>query len=953
MNSVDQSPPLVHQLSSSNEKIALFRSLFRGREDVYPRRFESRKTGKSGYAPACANEWVRGICEKPRIKCAECPHRRFLPVTDEVIRWHLSGRDDVGQPFVAGVYPMLLDETCFFLAVDFDKSRWLEDSTAFMDTCGTMDLSAALERSRSGRGGHVWLFFEEAVSAALARKLGSHILTETMERRPDLGLDSYDRFFPNQDTLPHGGFGNLIALPLQKHRRGDGNSVFLDDQGVPYSDQWAFLSTMRRIRRGYLEDVVREAERRGRVLGVNLPLAEDDEPSPWTAPPSRRRKQPPIVGELPRSLELVVGNEIYITKDRLAPGLRNRLLRVAAFQNPEFYKAQAMRLPTYDKPRIIGCAEEHPHHIGVPRGCLDDVRQVLADLNIRSVIHDERYGGQPLEVTFQGQLRPEQKLAADAMLKHEIGVLSATTAFGKTVVAAWLIAQRRINTLVLVHRRQLLDQWVERLATFLDLPAKSIGRIGGGLNKPTGLLDVAVIQSLVRNGVVDDRVGDYGQVIVDECHHLSAHSFEQVVRRAKARFVAGLSATVTRKDGHHPIVFMQCGPIRYRVDAKAQAVARPFEHTVIVRPTAFQSAGSTGADKRIEFQTLYQFLVEDDTRNRVICEEIAQAVSAGRSPLVLTERNEQLDRFESALSASVPHVVVLRGGMGKKQRRAAAERLAAIPLDEGRVILATGKYIGEGFDDPRLDTLFLTLPVSWRGTIAQYVGRLHRLYDGKREVQVYDYADLNVPMLARMFDRRCKGYEAIGYTIVVPASAIPGWPADVPLPADPVWKRDYAASVRRLVRDGVDAPLATLFVTAARPMPQDIDGTNRARSASEAFLYRRLQTLPETRGRFQVNVDLPIAFDGWGRMEVDLLCEDSRVVVEIDGAQHLADPAAYRRDRRKDQLLQENGYLVLRCLAEDLAKELDSVLDGILRALSARRNTAAVIPMAAVRRSSA
>jgi len=733
---VDRSPGQVHQLSSSDEKIALFRSLFRGREDVYPRRFESRKTGKSGYAPACANEWVRGICEKPRVKCAECPNRRFLPVTDEAIRWHLSGRDDVGQPFVAGVYPMLFDETCFFLAVDFDKSGWLEDSSAFIETCRRMDLSAALERSRSGRGGHAWLFFDEAVPAALARQLGCYILTETMKRRPDLGFDSYDRFFPNQDTLPHGGFGNLIALPLQKHRRGDGNSVFLDDHGIPHHDQWAFLSTVRRIRRGHLEDVVRKAEQRGRVLGVNLPLAEDDDPAPWTAPPSRRRKELSIAGDLPQSLELVLASEIYVTKDRLAPGLRNRLLRVAAFQNPEFYKAQAMRLPTYDKPRIIGCAEEYPHHIGLPRGCLTDVRQVLTDLNIRMVIRDERHNGQPLQATFHGELRPEQKFAADAMLKHETGVLSATTAFGKTVVAAWLIAQRNASTLVLVHRRQLLDQWVERLAAFVDVPAKSIGRIGGGRKTPTGLLDVAVIQSLVRNGVVDDRVGDYGHVIVDECHHLSAHSFEQVVRRAKARFVLGLSATVTRKDGHHPIIFMQCGPVRHRVDAKAQAAARPFEHRVIVRPTAFQSAGSTGADKRIEFQTLYQFLVEDDTRNRVICEEIAQAVSAGRSPLVLTERNEHLDRFESALSASVPHVVVLRGGMGKKQRRAAAERLAAIPLDEGCIILATGKYIGEGFDDPRLDTLFLTLPVSWRGTIAQYVGRLHRLYDCKREVQV-------------------------------------------------------------------------------------------------------------------------------------------------------------------------------------------------------------------------
>ena len=933
----------LDQTSSPEAKIALFRSLFRGRDDVYPRRFESRKTGKSGYAPACANEWVRGICEKPRIKCAECPNRRFLPVTDDVIRWHLSGRDDAGQRFVAGVYPMLLDETCFFLAVDFDKGGWLEDSTAFIETCRRMDVPAVLERSRSGRGGHVWLLFEEAVPAALARKVGSYILTETMERRPDIGFDSYDRFFPNQDTLPHGGFGNLIALPLQKHPRGDGNSVFLDEQGVPHRDQWAFLSTVQRIGRAHLEGIAREADRRGRVLGVRLPPAEDDEPAPWAAPPSRRRTEPPIVGELPDSLELILGNEIYIAKDGLAPGLRNRLLRVAAFQNPEFYKTQAMRLPTYAKPRIIGCAEEHPQHIGLPRGCLEDVRDVLIDLNIRPVIRDERFSGHPLQATFQGELRTEQKLAADAMLKHDTGVLAATTAFGKTVVAAWLIAQRGVNTLVLVHRRQLLDQWVERLATFLDLPAKSIGRIGGGRNKPTGLLDVAVIQSLVRKDVVNDCVADYGQVIVDECHHLSAHSFEQVVRRAKARFVLGLSATVDAEGRSSSDHFHAVRPRAASGGCESAGGGddRSNTRSLFARPR-FRPPADTGTDKRIEFQSLYQLLVDDETRNRAICEEVVQAVRDGRSPLILTERNEHLDRFESVLSASVPHVVVLRGGMGKKQRRAEAERLAAIPPEEGRVILATGKYIGEGFDDPRLDTLFLTLPVSWRGTIAQYVGRLHRLYDGKREVQVYDYADLNVPMLARMFDRRCRGYEAVGYTIVLPASAIPGWPADVTLPADPLWKRDYAASVRRLVRDGVDTPLANLFVTAARPIPPEAEGAKRARSASEAFLYRRLETLPETRGRFQMNADLPIAFDGWGRMEIDLLCADSRVVVEVDGAQHLADPVAYRRDRRKDQLLQENGYLVLRYLAEDLAKELDSVLDGILRAVSSRQKSPVV-----------
>ena len=683
---------------------------------------------------------------------------------------------------------MLLDETCFFLAADLDKLHWQEDAQAVLETCRQLNLTAALERSRSGDGGHVWLFFNEAIPAGLARKVGSHLLTETMERRPDVGLDSYDRLFPNQDTLPQGGLGNLIALPLQKRPREFGNSVFLDEHGQPYPDQWAYLSTVPKLDRSVMEAIARDAENRGRVIGVRMAFLEEDDAEPWTLTPSRRHKEPAIGGPLPDTLELILADQLYIAKERLPPGLRNRLLRQAAFQNPEFYKAQAMRLPTYEKPRIIACAEDHLDHLALPRGCLDDVQNLLDDLHVKIVVHDRRFAGTPLNVTFRGQLRPEQEVAAQAMLLHDTGVLSATTAFGKTVIAAWLIAQRGVNTLVLVHRRQLLEQWVERLATFLDLPPKAIGRIGDGRRKPSSMLDVAVIQSLVRKGVVHDVMGQYGHVIVDECHHLSAQSFEQVVRRVKATFVVGLSATVTRKDGHHPIVFMQCGPVRHRVNAKAQAAARPFAHLVLVRPTSFHSLRPTSPDVRFQFHDLYDELIADDERNRLIGDEVLQAVGEGRSPLVLTERNEHLDRLAAQLTPHVRHLVVLRGGMRRTEMQAAVGRLATIPENEARVLLATGRFVGEGFDDARLDTLFLTLPVSWRGTVAQYVGRLHRLFHGKREVRVHDYADLNVPMLSRMFDRRCRGYEAVGYKILLPASAVPGWPADVPLPVDPQWK---------------------------------------------------------------------------------------------------------------------------------------------------------------------
>ena len=923
-------PVGVHARSPSADKIALFRALFKGRDDVYPRRFESKKTGRAGYAPACGNEWVRGICEKPRIKCSDCPHRAFLAVTDDVIRWHLSGKDQAGHDFVAGVYPMLRDETCYFLAMDFDKESWRDDVLVVMETCRHLQIPAALERSRSGNGGHVWLFFADAVPATLARKLGSFILTETMERRPELGLASYDRLFPNQDTLPKGGFGNLIALPMQKGPRENGNSVFIDENLTPYPDPWAFLSSIQRLSRDRIESITQDAESRGRVVGVRFALSPDDEPEPWNALPSRRHRQPPLGGPLPKEIEVVLGDLVYLEKITLPPALQNRLLRLAAFQNPEFYRAQAMRLPTYEKPRIIACGEDLPAHLGLPRGCLEEILALFAELKIKPLIRDQRVTGTPLELHFTGHLRPQQETAAAAMLAHDTGVLSATTAFGKTVLAAYLIAARGVNTLILVHRQQLLEQWIERLSSFLDLPAKSIGRLGGGHKKLTGRIDVALIQSLVRKGIVDDRVADYGHLIIDECHHLSAHSFERVARRAKARFVLGLSATVVRKDGHHPIIFMQCGPVRHRVDAKQQADARPFAHHVIVRPTGLRSVSEPDPDRRLEYQNLCEEIMRSDPRNQLIRDDVAAALHEGRSPLVLTERTEHVALLADLIRPHAPHLIILQGGMGRKSLREAIAQLAAVPENETRVVIATGKFVGEGFDDSRLDTLFLTMPVSWRGIIAQYAGRLHRLHDHKKEVRIHDYADLEIPMLARMFDKRCAGYEAIGYSILLPASALPGWPTEVPLPIDPEWKKDYATSVRRLIRDGVDLPLGNLFVTATRAN----NDHERSRSASEAFLFQRLESLPETAGLFRLNAKLPIPFDGWGEMEIDLFCADLKLAIEIDGPQHLSDPAAYRRDRRKDSLLQESGCHILRFLAEDLGKHLDATLDAILRAIT-------------------
>lgn len=757
----------VNKHSSPQEKIQLFRSLFKGREDVFARRWYSKTLDKNGYQPVCENEWNEELCDKKKYKCSICPNRKLMSLTDKDIYKHLSGKDSYGRD-VVGIYPMLTDETCLFLCADFDEENFKSDVTAFRKICEEFDIPISVEISRSGNGAHAWIFFEEPVSTSVARKLGSGVLTKTMEQS-NLSFKSYDRFFPNQDTMPKGGFGNLVALPLQGNARKNGNSLFVDKDFIPYSDQWAYLGSVQKLSSERVDELVSVLCKSG-DLGE---LISDKEDKPWET----KRQIVLSVEEYPKSLEIVYSNMLYVPTKDLSAGLINKIKRLAAFKNPDFYRSQAMRLPIYNKPRIVCTAEVFDEYIALPRGCEDALVDLFSETETNVSITDKTNSGTEIPVDFNGFLREEQQPAADALLKHNIGVLSATTAFGKTVVASYLIGERETNTLVLVHTQSLMTQWQKSLQQFLTInvapPEKQKGRgrrkvwspvgvLGAGKNTLTGIVDIAVMQSLISEDEVKELVRNYGMIIVDECHHVLAVNFEKILKFANAKYVYGLTATTTRQDGHHPIIFMQCGPIRYKVDAKSQAEKRSFEHYLIPRFTPYRQENK---DKNIT--EIYKNLSENDLRNSYIVNDIIKAVKDSRVPIVLTERREHVLKLKDMLSRHCQNIITLFGTSFQKERRETLEKLETIPDNESLIIIATGRYVGEGFDYPRLDTLFLALPIAWKGKVAQYAGRLHRNYPGKSEVQIYDYVDVHIPVLERMYQKRLKGYSSIGYKIKI------------------------------------------------------------------------------------------------------------------------------------------------------------------------------------------
>ena len=746
-------------------RLSIFQGLFRGREDVFAQRFVSSKTGKAGYQPVCKNRWSDGCIEHKR-KCEGCPFREFAPLDEVVIRRHLD--KDAKETDVIGIYPIREDNRVYFLCADFDDKNcehgYLDDVLSYVCVCKDWGIPGYIERSRSGKGAHVWIFFDDPVLASDARRLGFAIIGAAMENNVRLDMKSYDRFLPNQDFLPKGGFGNLIALPLQGLARKSRNSVFVDEDFEAYPDQWSLLSSARKLTASELKAILTNH-------AYQIELSSSSETKPWETP-----KPNHISFEDFRStVKLVRANGLYVPIKSVSGKVLRHLKGLASFRNPKYYELLNARKPLYHTPSLVTCYEMTEDYLKLPRGCEDAVIELLQSNFSAWEEDDQTNAGRAIDVSFSGELRPEQEAAVQRLLSYNNGVLAATTAFGKTVAAIGMIGRRKTNTLILVHSKALLEQWKEEIEKFLIIneaepvieEKKSRGRrkvfspvglLDGSRNTLHGIIDIAVFNSALSEDGVKPFVRNYGMVIADECHHSGAIGYERVLKYVNAKYVYGLSATPTRQDGMTPIVFMQCGPIRYKSDAKAQMARQSFSRVLVPRFTPFRAIEEKG--NALQY---LRDLANDRARNELIVQDVVAELDAGRTPIILTKRKDHISILADMLAPYCRNVVQLIGTASAKEKRQAMDRLKSIPDSEPLIVIATGKYVGEGFNYPRLDTLFIALPVAYPNIVQQYTGRLHRDYEGKTEVRVYDYIDIHVPVIANMYGKRLKCYAPIGY----------------------------------------------------------------------------------------------------------------------------------------------------------------------------------------------
>ena len=783
----EQGKRIIHPQAITENMANQFFSMFWGRQDVYAKRSVNKETGKAAYYPQCNNFWTN-VCHKKikdGINCKDCKNRSYKTITKKDILNHLQG-NAYNASDVIGVYPLLSNGTCRFMVFDFDNhdkdaeekdfansdDTWVEEVESMREICVLNGIEPLVERSRSGRGAHVWIFFDKPIDASFVRKFGFALLDKGAEQINLKSFKYYDRMLPAQDSLPEdSAVGNLIALPLQGKALQDGNSAFIDGNWNAYPNQWETLFNKPRLSQEFLEEKIKEWSNIIDDIAANA--AESDREKPWN------RMQHFNKNDVEGKLHIILSNGIYVDNTNLKAAMQNRIRRMAAISNPVFYKNQAIGTSNYDTARWIYLGKDHlSGYIQIPRGLQDELWENIKQADIDYEMEDERQQGRKINVDFKGELRPEQDKALKELIKYDNGILHAATAFGKTVVSSAIIAQKKINTLIILESSALIEQWKEALEKFLNinegLPTyetktgrvrkrKSlIGTLQGAHDSMTGIIDIAMAGSLCKKGKYHKMMNEYGLVLIDECHHSASETIANVLKEVKAKYVYGVTATPKRGDGLEKINYMLIGPIRYSYTAKEKAKEQGIQHLVYSRFTRTVPPRGVITDK-MHPNEAYEIIHNNDVRDEQIIEDVKNCVAAGRTPVVLSRYKDHSEKFYERLKSYADHVFLMTGNNSKKEHRKILEQMHQVDKNESLILIATGSLVGEGFDFPRLDTLFMATPVSFRGVVEQYAGRLNRDYAGKENVIIYDYVDNHIPMFNNMYMKRLKAYKQIGY----------------------------------------------------------------------------------------------------------------------------------------------------------------------------------------------